>query len=66
MDAYEIAVLEWLRKQREPVTTVEIQQAFVTLSCTTLRGVLKSLETQNKVAQATPRGLMQTWQARKS
>ena len=66
MESYEIAVLEWLRKQREPVTTAEIHSAFGTLSFATVRAVLLSLEGQNKVEQAPTKGSVQTWRVRQS
>jgi hypothetical protein len=65
VDSYEIAVLGWLRKQRQAVTGTEVHKQFATLSFKTLRDVLKSLESQDEVEQAAPRGLMETWQLRK-
>ena len=67
MDTYEIAVLKWISEQEEPLTTTEIHRHFsATMSFLTTRSVLSSLVAQRLLEQGIPRGLMETWQFRKS
>jgi predicted transcriptional regulator len=65
LEADEIAVLKWLLEQPGPVTTIEVQHQFGSMSFLVLRSILRSLLSAGKVEQAAPRGLMETWQARK-